>query len=106
MSVVYNRIALIGLGLIASSMFWAMKRGGLAGEVIGYARSSQTRDTARRIGLCDQVVDTLQYAVKNADLIVLCIPVGVMGQVANEIAPFIKRGSTLSDVGSVKTHCY
>ena len=102
MSVVYDRIALIGLGLIASSMFWAMKRGGLAGEVIGYASSAETRDTARRIGLCDQVVDTLQDAVKNADLIVLCIPVGAMGQVAKEIAPFLKRGSTLSDVGSVK----
>ena len=102
MSVVYDRIALIGLGLIASSMFWAMKRGRLAGEVIGYARSTRTRDTARRIGLCDQVVDTLQDAVKNADLIVLCIPVGVMGQVAKEIAPFLKLGSTLSDVGSVK----
>ena len=102
MSVVYDRIALIGLGLIASSMFWAMKRGGLAGEVIGYARSSQTRDTARRIGLCDQVVDTLQDAVTGADLIVLCIPVGAMGQVAKEIASSIKRGSTLTDVGSVK----
>lgn len=102
MSVVYDRIALIGLGLIASSMFWAMKRGRLAGEVIGYARSTQTRDTARRIGLCDQVVDTLQDAVKDADLVVLCIPVGAMGQVAKEIAPYLKRGSTLSDVGSVK----
>lgn len=102
MSVVYDRIALIGLGLIASSMFWAIKRGRLAGEVIGYARSTRTRDTARRIGLCDQVVDTLQDAVKNADLIVLCIPVGAMGQVAKEIAPFLKLGSTLSDVGSVK----
>ena len=66
MSVVYDRVALIGLGLIASSMFWAMKRGRLAGEVIGYARSTQTRDTARLIGLCDQVVDTLEDAVKDA----------------------------------------
>ncbi len=48
MSVIYNKVALIGLGLIASSMFWAMKRGGVAGEVTGYARSEATRDTARR----------------------------------------------------------
>ena len=102
MSLVYDRVALIGLGLIASSMFWAMKRRSLAGEVRGYARSSQTRDTARRIGVCDQVCDNLQDAVKDADLIVLCIPVGAMGNVAKEIAPAMKRGATLSDVGSVK----
>tara|TARA_B100001057_G_scaffold447911_1_gene487764 strand:+ start:317 stop:1249 length:933 start_codon:yes stop_codon:yes gene_type:complete len=102
MSLVYDRVALIGLGLIASSMFWAMKRRSLAGEVRGYARSSQTRDTARRIGVCDQVCDNLQDAVKDADLIVLCIPVGAMGNVAKEIAPVMKRGATLSDVGSVK----
>ena len=102
MSLVYDRVALIGLGLIASSMFWAMKRRSLAGEVRGYARSSQTRDTARRIGVCDQVCDNLEEAVKDADLIVLCIPVGAMGNVAKEIAPVMKRGATLSDVGSVK----
>jgi len=102
MSVVYNRVALIGLGLIASSMFWAMKRGGLAGEVTGYARSAATRDTARRIGLCDRVCDTVAEAVTGADLVVLCVPVGAMGAVAAEIAPHLKPGATVSDVGSVK----
>ena len=84
MSVVYNRVALIGLGLIASSMFWATKRAGLAGHVTGYARSQDTRDTARRIGLCDEVCDNLIDAVKDADLIVLALPVGAMGAVAAE----------------------
>jgi cyclohexadieny/prephenate dehydrogenase len=102
MSVVYNRVALIGLGLIASSMFWAMKRSGLAGEVTGYARSAATRDTARRIGLCDRVCDSAAEAVAGADLVVLCVPVGVMGQVAAEIAPHLAAGATVSDVGSVK----
>ncbi len=102
MSVVYNRVALIGLGLIASSMFWAMKRGGLAAEVTGYARSAATRDTARRIGLCDRVCDTAAEAVKDADLVVLCVPVGAMEQVAAEIAPHLAKGATVSDVGSVK----
>lgn len=101
---VYNRVALIGLGLIASSMFWAMKRSGLAGEVTGYARSAETRDTARRIGLCDRICDTPQEAVEGADLVVLCVPVGVMGAVAAEIAPVLMSGATLSDVGSVKRH--
>jgi cyclohexadieny/prephenate dehydrogenase len=100
--VIYNRVALIGLGLIASSMFWAMKRGGLAGEVTGYARSQATRETARRIGLCDRVCDTAAEAVEGADLVVLCVPVGAMGAVAAEIAPHLAQGATVSDVGSVK----
>lgn len=99
---VYNRVALIGLGLIASSMFWAMKRGGLVGEVTGYARSAETRDTARRIGLCDRVCDTAAEAVEGADLVVLCVPVGAMGAVAAEISGALAAGATVTDVGSVK----
>ncbi len=99
---VYNRVALIGLGLIASSMFWAMKRGGLAGDVTGFARSEATRETARRIGLCDRVCDSAADAVADADLVVLCVPVGAMGAVAKEIAPHLKAGATVTDVGSVK----
>ena len=99
---VYGRVALIGLGLIASSMFWAIKRAGLAGEVTGYARSNETRATAREIGLCDRVCDSAAEAVQGADLVVLCVPVGAMGAVAAEIAPHLKAGATVSDVGSVK----
>ena len=99
---IYNRVALIGLGLIASSMFWGMKRGGLAGEVRGYARSEATRDTARRIGLCNVVCDSAAEAVDGADLVILCVPVGVMGAVAKEIAPHLAPGVTVTDVGAVK----
>ncbi|SFL37812.1 prephenate/arogenate dehydrogenase family protein [Shimia haliotis] len=101
---VYERVALIGLGLIASSMFWAMKRGGLAGEVTGFAKSEGSRETARRIGLCDRVCDSAAEAVEGADLVVLCVPVGAMGAVAEEIAPALKSGATVTDVGSVKRH--
>ncbi len=102
MAQVYDKVALIGLGLIASSMFWAIKRNGLAGEVRGYARSEKTRETAREIGLCDVVCDSVLEAVKDADLVVLCVPVGAMSAVAEEIAPALKAGATVSDVGSVK----
>ena len=102
MTQVYNRVALIGLGLIASSMYWAMKRGNLAGEVVGYARSAETRDTARRIGLCDTVYDTIADTVEGADLVVLCVPVGAMEAVAQEMSHYLKLGATVSDVGSVK----
>ncbi|WP_158966349.1 prephenate/arogenate dehydrogenase family protein [Chachezhania sediminis] len=106
MSVVYNRVALIGLGLIASSMFWAIKRANakdpLVGEVTGFARTEATRETARRIGLCDRVCDSAVEAVQDADLVVLCVPVGAMGSVMEEIGPHLKPGATLTDVGSVK----
>lgn len=102
MSVVYERVALIGLGLIASSMFWAMKRAGVAGEVTGYAQSAQTREAARDIGLCDRVCESAVEACEGADLIVLCVPVGAMEAVASQIAPALKAGAVVSDVGSVK----
>jgi cyclohexadieny/prephenate dehydrogenase len=102
MTVMYNRVALIGLGLIASSMFWAMKRADLAGEVTGYARSPDTRDVAREMGLCDRVCDSAADAVAGADLIVLCVPIGVMADVTREISGMLKPGAVLTDVGSVK----
>ena len=102
MTQIYDRVALIGLGLIASSMFHAIKRAGLAGEVVGYARSDETRKTARDIGLCDHIYDSAAEAAKGADLVVLCVPVGAMDSVARDIAPALKAGAVVSDVGSVK----
>ena len=102
MSVIYDRVALIGLGLIAGSMAHAMRRGGLAGEIVGTARSAETRAVAAAIGLCDRIVETAAEAVAGADLVVLCVPVGAMGAVAAEIAPHLAEGATLTDVGSVK----
>ena len=102
MSVIYQRVALIGLGLIAGSMAHAMRRGGLVGEIVGTARSAETRKVAAEINLVDRVTDTAAEAVKDADLIVLAVPVGAMGAVAAEIGPHLKPGATVTDVGSVK----
>jgi len=102
MAQIYERVALIGLGLIASSMAHAMRRDGLAGEITGYARSEETRKVAGEIGLVDRVCNSAAEAVKGADLVVLCVPVGAMGAVAAEIAPHLDKGATVSDVGSVK----
>ncbi|WP_339671488.1 prephenate/arogenate dehydrogenase family protein [uncultured Roseovarius sp.] len=102
MAQIYDRVALIGLGLIASSMAHAMRRAGVVGEITGYARSTETRDVAREIGLCDRVCDSAAEACAGADLVVLCVPVGAMGAVAAEIAGALKPGATVSDVGSVK----
>lgn len=102
MSVIYHRVALIGLGLIAGSMAHAMRRGGMAGEIVGTARSPETRAVAKEIGLCDRVVGTAAEAVEGADLVVLAVPVGAMGRVAEEIGPHLAPGATVTDVGSVK----
>ncbi len=102
MSIIYQRVALIGLGLIAGSMAHAMRRKGLAGHIVGTARSAETRDIAREINLCDTIVDTAAQAVKDADLVVLAIPVGAMEAVARDIAAHLKPGATVTDVGSVK----
>ena len=99
---IYQRVALIGLGLIASSMAHAMRRDGTAGEITGTARSAETRDTVRQLGFCDHVTDTAAEAVADADLVVLAVPVGAMEAVAREIGPHLKPGATVTDVGSVK----
>lgn len=99
---IYRRVALIGLGLIASSMAHAMRANGLAGQIVGHAKSSETRATALEIGLCDEVFATAAEAVAGADLVVLAVPVGAMGALASEIAPHLAPGCTVTDVGSVK----
>ena len=102
MAQVYQRVALIGLGLIAGSMGHAMKRRGLAGHIAGYARSEATRQAAGEIGFVDSVHGSAAEAVQGADLVVLAVPVGAMGAVTEEIAPHLAPGATVTDVGSVK----
>jgi len=102
MTPLYNRVALIGLGLIASSMAHAIKAGGLAGEIVGYAKTPETRAVALEMGFCDRVTDTAAAAVLGADLVVLAVPVGAMEAVAAEIGPHLLPGATVTDVGSVK----
>jgi cyclohexadieny/prephenate dehydrogenase len=102
MTQIYNRVALIGLGLIAGSMGHAMKASGLAGEITGFAKTKATRDAALEVGFIDRACETAAEAVKGADLVVLCVPVGAMGPVAAEIGPHLAPGATVTDVGSVK----
>ncbi|MEL7104514.1 MAG: prephenate/arogenate dehydrogenase family protein [Pseudomonadota bacterium] len=102
MTPIYDRVALIGLGLIASSMAHGMRAGGLAGEIVGTARSPETRAIAAEDGLVDRVCETAAEAVGGADLVVLAAPVGAMGAIAAEIAPALAAGATVTDVGSVK----
>ena len=98
----FERVALIGIGLIGSSISHAMRRRGLAGSIVGHARSKATRDTALKLGLISQAYETAAQAAAGADLVVLCVPVGACGAIAAEIGPHLAKGAILTDVGSVK----
>ena len=98
----FDRVALLGLGLIGSSLSHAMRRAGLAGHITGYARSPQTRARAMELGLIDSIHETAAAAVKDAGLVFLCVPVGACGPVAKDISGALMPGAILSDVGSVK----
>ena len=101
MSAGFKHVALIGLGLIAGSISLAQRRRDPNVRVTGFARTRGTRDVAREIGLCE-VCETAAEAVAGADLVILCVPVGAMAAVMEEIAPALKDGAIVSDVGSVK----
>ena len=98
----FARIALIGFGLIGGSIARAARSQGLAGEIVTTARSPATRARVKELRIVDHVFETNAEAVKDADLVILCIPVGACGPVAKEIAPYLKPGAIVSDVGSVK----
>ena len=99
----FEKIALIGLGLIGSSLGHAVKRAGLAGQIAGHARSVDTREAALEIGFIDSAHETAGETCVDADLIVLCVPLGAYSKVAEEIAGALKPGAILTDVGSVKS---
>ena len=102
MTEIFGKVALIGLGLIGSSIGWASKRAGAAGEIVGYARSAETRARARELGFCDHIAESAVEAAKDADLVIACVPVGACGAIAAELAPILKPGAILTDVGSTK----
>jgi cyclohexadieny/prephenate dehydrogenase len=100
--ILFNRITLIGIGLIGSSIARDIKELGLAGEVVISTRSESTLKRAEELGLGDRYVSSAAEAVKDADLIVVSVPVGSSGAVAEQIAPHLKAGAILTDVGSTK----
>ena len=103
MSPIIDRLALIGVGLIGGSIARAAREYGVVRSIVATARSEATRKRVVELGIADQVVATNAEAVKDADLVIVCIPVGASGPVAAEIAAALKPGAIVSDVGSVKS---
>ena len=102
MSEGFGRIALIGVGLIGSSIAHAARRAGAVSHIAGYSRSAESRAIAERLGFCDSVHDDMAACAADADIVILCAPVGALGAAAAAIAPSLKPGAILTDVGSVK----
>jgi len=99
---VVERLALIGAGLIGSSIARAAREFNAARSIVIYDAAPDVRARVREIGIADVVEDDIADAVKTADLVIICTPVGVCGEVAKQIAPHLKPGAIISDVGSVK----
>ncbi|TYR34994.1 prephenate/arogenate dehydrogenase family protein [Mesorhizobium microcysteis] len=98
----FDRIALIGIGLIGSSLARVIRREGLAGEIVVSTRSAGTLARAQELALGDRYTTDAAEAVKDADLVIVSVPVGSSGAVAERIAPALKPGAIVTDVGSTK----
>jgi cyclohexadieny/prephenate dehydrogenase len=98
----FERISLIGIGLIGSSLARVIRREGLAGEIVVSTRSAETLARAESLRLGDRYTTDAADAVRDADLVIIPVPVGASGAVAAEIAPTLKPGAIVTDVGSTK----
>lgn len=98
----FDRVAFIGIGLIGSSLARVMRRDGLAGQISVTARTQATLDKVVELDLADHVTMDAQKAVSDADLIMICTPLGAYESVARNVGAHIKPGAIVSDVGSAK----
>jgi cyclohexadieny/prephenate dehydrogenase len=98
----FDKIALIGIGLIGGSIALEARKRGLARSIVAATRSPETAATANKLRLADHCGTDLAAACEGADLVIVCTPVGACGAVAKAIGPRLKKGCIVSDVGSVK----
>ncbi|MAX94776.1 MAG: cyclohexadienyl dehydrogenase [Alphaproteobacteria bacterium] len=99
---VFNKVAILGMGLIGSSIARALKKHGLAGSIVGGDGNQAVCDRAVQIGLAEAMTTDMAAAVAGADLVVMAVPVGACGAVASSMAPGLAPGAIVTDVGSVK----
>ena len=103
MSILFERMAIVGVGLIGGSLAKAVKEKKLVGEVLGVGRSEERLESARKLGIIDRYSGRMNEILGEADLVVVAGPVGVIVDLVREIIPFLKKGTIITDVGSVKT---
>src|SRR6056300_144716 len=98
----FGTVAIIGIGLIGSSIARGIKKYNIANKVVGYAKTLKTRKKAMDLGYMDQVFDSASDAIQNANLVILCVTVGANRDIMIEISDNLSEGTILTDVGSVK----
>jgi cyclohexadieny/prephenate dehydrogenase len=102
MSNVFNKVCIIGLGLIGGSIGLSLKRLNSSSQVVGYAKTKSTLKRAVERGLVDKVEENLINAVNDADFVILATPLSMFKSIIGEISPFLKEGCIISDTGSAK----
>ena len=102
MTIIYDKICIIGIGLIGASVALAARRGGLSAHISGCEADSASVAEIEKLGLVDSISTDAVAAVKDADLVIMAVPVGAMGALAEAIIPQMKPGAVLTDTGSTK----
>ena len=97
-----DKLAIIGVGLIGSSLSLALKQAGVVGQVTGFGRNQKNLARGVELGVLDDFADSIEASVRDADVIVVAVPLGAMRQVFTELKPAIKQGAIITDVGSAK----
>jgi len=97
-----DKLAIIGVGLIGSSLSLALKEAGAVRHVIGFGRNHQNLVRGVELGVLDELTDTIEACVSDADVVVVAVPLGAMRQVFAELKQTIKKGAVITDVGSAK----
>ena len=98
----FEKVCIVGLGLIGGSIGLAIKRSNISNQITGYARSNSTLERAIELGLVDSVKDNLKDAVNNSDLVILATPLSTFRELVEDMSPFLKKGCIITDTGSAK----
>ena len=103
MTLIYDKVTVIGMGLIGASIALSSRRGGLAGQIVGSDCSNDVAKTVGRLNITDHFESDPTKATKDADLVIMAVPVGAVGKLAEQIIPHMKPGAVLTDTGSTKS---
>ena len=103
MTVHFHQAAIIGIGLIGSSLARVLRQKGLADKITGAARSEKNRKTALALTVVDEAFENPSDAVRGADIVFVCTPVGSIAETIGRFVPSLKKGAIVTDVGSVKS---
>lgn len=98
-----QNIAILGIGLMGASLALGLKKRGFTGRILGYARREETRAQALESGVADAVFADPADAVREADIVVVCVPIWTIAKLAEQIVPALKPGAVVTDVGSTKS---